>query len=97
MGASLRDQAQEHGEAYAADLKKQLQENGPVRFWIEIIEGYLKLHGIEAGPNESFVMTVARALGIGTAELGIRMQEGTFGRDLWNKFGDVNNATDNGS
>jgi len=42
-------------------------------------------------------MTVARALGIGTAELGVRMQEGTFGRDLWDKFGDVNTATDNGS
>jgi hypothetical protein len=29
----------------------------------EIIEGYLKLHGIEPGPNKSFAMTVARALG----------------------------------
>ena len=91
----LKDQAQEHGEAYAADLKKQLQEDGPVRFHIEIIEGYLKLHGIEPGPNESFAMTVARALGIGTSELGVRMQEGTVGRDLWHKFGDVNNAADN--
>ncbi len=36
-----------------------------------------------------------RALGIGTSELGVRIQEGTFGRDLWNKFEDVNNATDN--
>jgi hypothetical protein len=93
----LRDQTQEHGEAYGADLKKQLQEDGPVRFRIEMILGYLKLHGIEPGPNESFAMTAARALGIGTSELGVRMQEGTFGRDLWNKFGDVNNATDNGS
>jgi len=91
----LRDQSREHGEAYAADLKKQLLEAGQVRFHIEIIEGYLKLHGIEPQPNESFVMTVARALGIDTAEVGVRMQEGTFGRDLWNKFGDVNNATDN--
>jgi hypothetical protein len=87
----------EHGEAYAADLKKQLLEAGQVRFHIEIIEGYLKLHGIEPQPNESFVMTVARALGIDTAEVGVRMQEGTFGRDLWNKFGDVNNATEKDS
>ena len=92
----LRDQAQEHGEARAADLKKQLQEYGPVRLHIEIIEGYLKLHGIEPEPNESFIMTLARALGIGTEELGVRMQEGTLGSDLWNKFGDVNNnAADN--
>jgi hypothetical protein len=93
----LREQAQEHGEAYAADLKKQLMEDGPVRFRIELIRAYLKLHGIEPGPNESFAMTVARALGIGTSELGVRMREGAFGRDLWNKFGDVNTATDNGS
>jgi hypothetical protein len=93
----LRDQAQEHGEPYTADLKKQLMEGGPVRFRIEIIGAYLRLHGIEQGPNESFAQTMARALGIGTAELGVRMRDGTFGRDLWNKFGDVNAATDNGS
>jgi hypothetical protein len=91
----LRDQAREHGEAYAADLKRQLLEAGPVRFHIEMIEGYLKGHGIEPEANESFVMTVARALGIDTAEVGVRMREGTFGRDLWNKFGAGNNATDN--
>jgi hypothetical protein len=45
-------------------------------------------------PNESFAMTMARALGIGTRELGVRMRDGTFGRDLWNKFGDVNTAAD---
>ena len=93
----LRDQAQEHGEVHAAGLKQQLLEDGPVRFHLEIIEGYLKLHGIKPGPNESFFMTMARALGIPTSELGVRMEEGTVGRDLWNKFGDVNTATDNGS
>jgi hypothetical protein len=93
----LRDQAQEHGDAYAADLKQQLLKDGPVRFYIRIIEGYLKLHGIEPGPNESFAMTVARALDIGTAELADRMRDGTFGRDLWNKFGDINAPADNGS
>src|SRR5271154_2214678 len=40
----------------------------------EIIEGYLKLHGIEPGPNEGFAITVARALWIGTSELGVRMR-----------------------
>jgi hypothetical protein len=93
----LRDQAKEHGDAYAADLRKQLDASGPVAFHLEMIRGYLKLHGIEERPNESFASTVARALDIGTSELNVRMREGTLGRDLWNKFGDVNNATDNGS
>ncbi len=64
-------------------------------FHIETIRAYLKLHGIEEGPNESLVSTVARALEIGTSELNVRMREGTLGRGLWNKFGDVNTATAN--
>jgi hypothetical protein len=39
-------------------------------------------------------MTVGRPLGIGTAEVGIRMQEGTLGTDLLNRFGDVDTAAD---
>ena len=66
----LKDQAQEHGEAYAAELKKQLQEDGPVRFHIEIIEGYLKLHGIEPGPNES--LAIDRGSGAGNRNCRVR-------------------------
>jgi hypothetical protein len=83
----LRDQAKEHGDAYAADLKKEWEEKGPLAFRIEMIRAYLKLHGIDQGPNESFAQTIARALGIGTSELSVRIRDGTFGRDLWNKFG----------
>jgi hypothetical protein len=72
-------------------------KDGPLRFRMEIIGAYLRLRGIEQGSNESFAQTMARALGIGTPELGVRMRDGTFGKDLWNKYEDVNTATDNGS
>ena len=61
----------------------------------EIIEGTSSFS--ESNQNQTkFCHDRGSGLGIGTAELGVRMQEGTLGRDLWNKLGDVNNATDNG-
>lgn len=92
----LRDQAQEHGEAYAAGRKEQLMEDGPVRFRMEIIEAYLSLHGIEQGPNESFAQTMARAAGIETSELLNCRREGRFAQAvIYNVEEKAETATDN--
>jgi hypothetical protein len=92
----LRDQAKEHGDAYADDLRKQLDASGPVPFHLEMIRGYVKLQSIEEGPNESLASTVAR--GAGYRNLGAKCSYARRypWKDLWNKFGDVSNATDDG-
>jgi hypothetical protein len=93
----LRDQAQERGEAYAADLKKQLMDDGPLAFRIAVIRGFLKIHGIEEGPNESLASTMARAAGVETSEVLTCLQEGRFAQAVIDNVEKAKQATDNGS
>jgi hypothetical protein len=93
----LRDQAQEYGEAYAADLKKQLMHNGAIAFRMEAIRAFLKIHGIEEGANDSLASTMARAAGIETSELMTCMRDGRFAQAVIDNVEKAKIAADNGS
>jgi hypothetical protein len=93
----LADQAREHGEAYANDLKKQLMNDGPIAFRMEVIRAFLKIQGIEEGPNESLVSTMARAAGIETSEVLTCLGEGRFVQAVIDNVEKAKQATDNGS
>jgi hypothetical protein len=91
----LADQAREHGEAYANDLKKQLMNDGPIAFRMEVIRAFLKIQGIEEGPNESLVSTMARAAGIETSEVLTCLEEGRFVQAVIDNVEKAKQATDN--
>lgn len=92
----LLRQAQERGEPFVADMKKQLDAMGPLGLWSELARVHLGDHGFVQQGTESFAETMCRALGIGSSELRVSIQEGRLGRDLVNRFGGAKTATDNG-
>jgi hypothetical protein len=61
----------------AAASKYDPPNSAPV---IQRIRDYLKARGIEQGPMESFAETLARALGITTAELRNQIQGMAYSR-----------------
>jgi hypothetical protein len=83
----LLSRAQERGEPFVAELKKQSETKGPCPcgLWIEIAKEHLGDHGFVQRPTESFAETIGRVLGIGSSALRIRIQEGRLGMDLVNK------------
>jgi len=93
----LRDQAREHGEEYAAGLRKEWEQKGPLAFRLEMIRAFLSINGIEEGPNESLASTMARAAGIQTSEVLTCMREGRFAQAVFDNVDKAKTATDNGS
>jgi hypothetical protein len=82
----LLSRAQERGELFVEEIKNQLETIGPSGLWIEVARDYLWNRGFVQRPTESFAETIGRALGIGSAALRTRIQEGRLGMDLVNKL-----------
>ena len=88
--AAFRDRllrnARERGGQVAVELKRELDERGPMGTWLELVRSHLRRHGFEQMPHESFAQTMARSLGIGTSELRELMVQGRLGHELANRF-----------
>jgi len=81
--AKFRDQlrrlAGQRGTTPIAQLKEELDAMGPTGLWCETVRSYLSDHGFAQEPSESVAETVCRALGIGSEELRLRLQQGQLG------------------
>jgi hypothetical protein len=71
--------------------------DGPIVLRIETIRAFLKIHGIEQGPNESLVSTMARAARIETSEVLTCLGEGRFPQAVIDNVEKAKIAGDNGS
>ena len=72
----IRGLAKIVGKETAAQAEYYLNKLGPEEFTKQTIKGALQGHGIERRPNESLAETMARAMGITSSELKVRLQRG---------------------
>ena len=88
--ARFRDEllrnAENQGAVAVAQLRKELDEGGPVGLWREVARSYLRDHGFVQTTHESFAETMARALGIDTEDLRAWIAQGQIGAMLVNRF-----------
>jgi len=71
--AGARDEilllAESSGESYLAEVRRGLDEIGPLGLWQELVRGLLADRGIFQRDDESFAETVARVFNIDIPEL----------------------------
>ena len=90
----LRLAAATWSESFVAELKRQLDELGPLWLWLEGVRSYLKGHGFVQTNDESLAETIARALGIGSQDLVACIAQGRIGSVLLDSFREPGETTD---
>jgi hypothetical protein len=76
----ILSQAQQRGEPFYADAKRQLEAMGPSGLWSEAVRRLLKDHEFVQNGVESFAETVCRALGIKSSELSLSNSRPSLGK-----------------
>jgi hypothetical protein len=81
----LRD-AEQRGTPPVAQLKKELDDLGPIGLWRETVRCLLQKYGFVQSNGESFADTLGRALGMHSEELRACIVQGQIGTALANRF-----------
>lgn len=94
--ARFRDEllrnAEHRSAAAVAQLKKEMDERGPLGLWFDVARSHLRDHGFVQTDHESFAETMARALGIDSEQLKACIAQGQIGAMLVNRFKDSQGA-----